>query len=387
MNYGKLRILAIDDNPADAEILRRLLVKVPSFDADFLHCLDPESGQEVLRGRPIDCLFLDYQLGGRSGLDVLQTLRERGEDVPVIMLTGAGNETVAVESMKHGAQDYMAKDSLARGMITVKALDRAVSNAVDKVSLARQLREKQQELESFVSVVAHDLKTPLAGVKGNIELIRDFYGEKFDPKGMEFVEASLRILGRGFALIDSLLEYSTLGRSSRPLAPVDLDTVAVSVLAGLRTAIDDCGGRVEAEPLPRVLGHEPALDQLLQNLVANALKFRGQDPPLVRLDSRPQNGRWVVSVSDNGLGIHPKHAHEIFAPFRRLHSRKEFEGSGIGLATCKKIVEQHGGRIWVESAPGRGTTFRFTLAAVDANDADNDRAGARKRTSETLPVA
>ena len=115
MNYGKLRILAIDDNPADAEILRRLLVKVPSFDADFLHCLDPESGQEVLRGRPIDCLFLDYQLGGRSGLDVLQTLRERGEDVPVIMLTGAGNETVAVESMKHGAQDYMAKDFLGAG--------------------------------------------------------------------------------------------------------------------------------------------------------------------------------------------------------------------------------------------------------------------------------
>ncbi len=387
VSYGKLRILAIDDNPADAEILRRLLVKAPSFDVDFLHCLDPESGQEVLRGRPIDCLFLDYQLGGRSGLDVLRTLRERGEDVPVIMLTGVGNEAVAVESMKHGAQDYMAKDSLARGTITVKALDRAVSNAVDKVSLARQLREKRQELESFVSVVAHALKTPLAGVKSNIELIRDFYGDKLDAKGVEFVEASIRILGRGFALIDSLLEYSTLGRSNRPLAPVDLTPVASSVLAGLRTAIDECGGRVEAEPLPRVLGDEPALGQLLQNLVANALKFRGQDPPLVRLGSSPQNGRWVVSVSDNGIGIHPKHAQEIFAPFKRLHSRREFEGSGIGLATCKKIVEQHGGRIWVESAPGRGTTFRFTLAAASADDADNDRADDVQRLPDSLTPA
>ena len=387
MTYEKLNILAIDDNPADAEILRRRLDKVPSFDADFLHCLDPESGQEVLRGRPIDCLFLDYQLGERSGLEVLRSLRDRGVDVPVIMLTGAGNETVAVEAMKLGAQDYLAKDSLMQGGITTKALERAVSNAVDKVSLARQLREKQQELESFVSVVAHDLKTPLTGVKNNVELLRDFYADRLDANGIEFVAASLRILRRSFALIDSLLEYSRLGRSGRPLAPVDLETVAESVLAALRTAIDDCGGRVEAEPLPRVLGDEPALGQLLQNLVANALKFRGPDPPVVRLASRHMNGRWVVSVSDNGIGIHPKHASEIFTPFKRLHSRKEFEGSGIGLATCKKIVEQHGGRIWVESAPGRGTTFRFTLAAAGADDADNDPTGAEKRTPDTLPVA
>ena len=382
-----MKILAIDDNPADAEILRRLLVKVPSFDTDFLHCLDPESGQEVLRGRPIDCLFLDYQLGGRSGLDVLRSLRERGEDVPVIMLTGAGNEAVAVEAMKQGAQDYMSKDSLARGTVTVKALERAVSNAVDKVSLARQLREKQQELESFVSVVAHDLKAPLAGVKNNVELLRDFYSDRLDPNGVEFVEASLRILRRSFLLIDSLLEYSRLGRSGKPLSPVDLEAVAESVLAALRTAIDDCEGRVEIDSLPRVLGDEMALGQLLQNLVANALKFRGPDPPVVRLASSRQKGRWVVSIADNGIGIHPKHASEIFAPFKRLHSQKEFEGSGIGLATCKKIVEQHGGRIWVESIPGRGTTFRFTLAAAGADDTDPDRAGTAARIPDSLPVA
>ena len=386
MSYGKLNILAIDDNPADAEILRRLLVKVPAFEADFLHCLDPESGQEVLRGRPIDCLFLDYQLGERSGLDVLGSLRGRGEDVPVIMLTGAGNEAIAVEAMEKGAQDYMSKESLARGTVTVKALERAVSNAVDKVSLARQLREKQRELESFVSVVAHDLKTPLVAVKSNLELIRDFYSDKLDLKGVEFVEASLRMLSRGFALIDSLLEYSRLGRSGKPLVPVDLDTVAESVLVGLGAAIEDGGGRVERDALPRVLGDEPALGQLLQNLVANALKFRGPDPPVIRLVASRQSGRWVVSVSDNGIGIHPKHAQEIFVPFKRLHSRREFEGSGIGLATCKKIVEQHGGRIWVESIPDRGTTFRFTLAATGDDQADPDRAGSAQRTPDSLPV-
>ena len=128
----------------------------------------------------------------------------------------------------------MAKDSLVQGAVTVKALERAVSNAVDKVSLARRLREKQQELESFVSVVAHDLKAPLTGVKNNVELLRDFYADKLDANGVQFIEASLRILGRSFALIESLLEYSRIGRSGRPLAPVDLNAVAESVLAGLR---------------------------------------------------------------------------------------------------------------------------------------------------------
>ena len=385
VTYGKLKILAIDDNPADAEILRRLLIKIPSFDIDFLHCLDPESGQEVLRGRPIDCLFLDYQLGGRSGLDILRALRERGEDVPVIMLSDAGNEAVAVESMKHGAQDYMAKESLMKGAVTVKALERAVSNAVDKVSLARRLREKQQELESFVSVVAHDLKAPLTGVKNNVELLRDFYADKLDANGVQCIEASLRILGRSFALIESLLEYSRIGRSGRPLSPVDLNAVAESVLAGLRGAIDDCGGRVETETLPRVHGDETALGQLLQNLVANALKFRGPDPPVVRLAASGQNRRWVVSVADNGVGIHPKHAAEIFTPFKRLHSQKEVEGSGIGLATCKKIVEQHGGRIWLESVPGQGSTFRFTLAAAPKNETGPKRPGTTAQTPDTLP--
>ena len=326
MSDAKLKILAIDDNPADAEILRRLLVKVPSFDADFLHCLDPESGQEVLRGRPIDCLFLDYQLGGRSGLDVLRTLRERGEDVPVIMLTGAGNEAVAVESMKHGAQDYISKNFLAQGTVMVRALERAVFNAVDKVSLSRQLREKQQELESFVSVVAHDLKTPLAGVKSNVELIRDFYADKLDAKGVEFVEGSLHILDRGFALIDSLLEYSTLGRSSRPLAPVDLETVAAAVLAGLRTAIDDRGGRVQAEPLPRVLGDEPALGQLLQNLVANALKFSGQDPPQARKRDLCSLQTPAFAKRIRGLGHRPGHLQEN----RRAARRTDLGGVSPG---------------------------------------------------------
>ena len=168
----RLTILVIDDNPADAGLLRRLLGKIGDFEVDFLHCLNEADGKKLLGAADIDCLFLDYHLGKVCGLDVLASIRELQFDLPVIMLTGAGDESVAVEAMKRGAQDYLVKDVMVREAVTPKGIHRAITNAIEKVSLERQLRESRRELQEFTSVVAHDLKSPMCGSR----TISSWYG-------------------------------------------------------------------------------------------------------------------------------------------------------------------------------------------------------------------
>ena len=213
MGLRRLRILAVEDNPADAHILRRLLKRIPAFEIEFVHCVDVEAGRKALDTQEIDCVFWDYQLGNLTGLEVLTSIRETGNDVPIIVLTGAGNEGVAVEAMKGGAQDYMVKDVMARGA-NPEALRRAISNAVDKVTLERRIADKQQELEQFVSVVAHDLQNPLCAVKNNLGVIRDFYKDAFDDNGRGFVDSSIRTLEGMSRMISSLVEFSRVGRSA-----------------------------------------------------------------------------------------------------------------------------------------------------------------------------
>ena len=163
------------------------------------------------------------------------------------------------------------------------------------------------------------------------------------------------------ALITDLLAFSAVGRAEAPPAEVDLNRVAAAVRDTLGEVIAEARAEVVLDPLPKVKGNETQLGQLLQNLISNALKFRGKDPVKVRLWSEPREGEWVIGVTDNGIGIEPEYRERIFVIFQRLHSRKEYPGTGIGLAICKKIVERHEGRIWVESDPGKGTTFFFTL--------------------------
>ena len=256
--------------------------------------------------------------------------------------------------------------------MTPKALYRAITNAIEKVRLKRLVAEKQRELEAFVSVASHDLKTPLCSVRNNVEVILDFYRDKpLDAKGKEFLVAALRMVDRLTKMLDSLLEYSRAGRSAKALGPVDLNSCMKSVLENLKSLIEETQARVIVAPMPpTVAGDEDALVQLLQNLISNGIKFRRSDPVVVRVTSRRDGDQWEISIKDNGIGIDAQHHAAIFAPFKRLHAKQEFDGSGIGLATCKRIVDQHGGRLRVESAVGQGAIFYFTLAdaATDGPD-------------------
>jgi signal transduction histidine kinase len=229
---------------------------------------------------------------------------------------------------------------------------------------ARELTRSNRELEMFASVASHDLQEPLRMVASYTELLANRYADQLDEKARRWIGFAVEGTVRMKQLINDLLDFSRVGTRGKPFQSTDLNDVLRSVLLNLQTAIAECGAQIRHGPLPRVLGDATQLAQVLQNLIGNALKFRAKDKsPEIQLDADWQDGVWRISVRDNGIGIDPQFADRIFVIFQRLHSRDEYPGTGIGLAICKKIIERHGGHIGVESHPGEGTTFRFTLDA------------------------
>lgn len=238
---------------------------------------------------------------------------------------------------------------------------RRIEEAVRANSL--ELARSNAELEQFAYVASHDLQEPLRMVASYTRLLARRYQGQLDEDANEFIGYAVDGVNRMQELINDLLAYSRAGSRRREPADVSMDEVLARVLQGLGPAIEEAGATVVSEPLPEVHGDSGQLAQLLQNLVANAIKFRGDKAPRVEISARREGDEWVFSVSDNGIGIAPEFSERIFVIFQRLHSRAEYPGTGIGLSICRKIVERHGGRIWVGSEPGEGTTFRFTLPA------------------------
>ncbi|HEX8274216.1 MAG TPA: PAS domain S-box protein [Longimicrobiaceae bacterium] len=226
---------------------------------------------------------------------------------------------------------------------------------------SEELERSNRELEQFAYVASHDLQEPLRMVASYTQLLARRYRGRLDEDAEEFIGYAVDGVTRMQALINDLLAYSRVGTRGGSFEPVEVDAVLERVLASLGPAMEDAGATVTHDPLPTVPGDPVQLGQLLQNLVANAVKFRGEAPPRVHVSAERDGDGWTFSVADNGIGIDPEYADRIFVIFQRLHTRAEYPGTGIGLAICKKIVERHGGRIWFEPAPGGGTVFRFTL--------------------------
>jgi PAS domain S-box-containing protein len=229
---------------------------------------------------------------------------------------------------------------------------------------ARELARSNAELQQFASVVAHDLHEPLRMVASYGRLLQRRCQGRLDGNAAEFLAFMLDGAGRMQELLDDLLEYCRVGAHGRPVQPTSCGGVLHQALANLKIALEESSAAVTQDPLPTVPGDGPQLVQLFQNLIANAVKFRAAAPPRVHVAARRQGAAWLFSVRDNGIGIDPQQAGRLFVIFQRLHTRQEYPGTGIGLAICKKIVERHHGRIWVESQPGQGSVFYFTLPAT-----------------------
>lgn len=220
------------------------------------------------------------------------------------------------------------------------------------------------ELERFAYIAAHDLQTPLRSISGFVQILQKDYAGRLDGKGNDLIQRVVDNVVRMRTLIQDLLVYARIDSPGRPFRPVDLARLFDEVAATLAPQARETGGEVTRGPLPVVSGDRGQLAQVFRNLLDNGFKYRSAAPPRVQVEARPAGeGEWLISFRDNGIGIAPRHQERIFEIFRRLHTQQSYPGTGIGLAFCRRVIERHGGRIWVESGPGEGSIFHFTLPA------------------------
>ncbi len=265
---------------------------------------------------------------------------------PLRDATGNFDGTAAI------SQDITARKR-AEERLAEQARQLEVSNA--------ELAASNRELEQFAYVASHDLQEPLRKVSSFCQLLAEEFRDKIGDEADEYIGFVVDGAARMQQLINDLLTYSRIGRTRETLTDVDCNEVMRRVLADLSAAVAETGATVTAGGLPTVRGQWPTLVQLFENLVSNAIKFHGSQPPWVEVTARRSDGYWQFCITDNGIGIEPQYSDRIFAVFQRLHSRDEYPGTGIGLAVCKKIVETHGGRIWLDPAPGAGSAFHWTI--------------------------
>ncbi|MEO3805832.1 ATP-binding protein [Nonomuraea sp. B1E8] len=230
---------------------------------------------------------------------------------------------------------------------------------------SEELRRSNGELEQFAYVASHDLQEPLRKVAGFTQMLEQRYGPQLDDRARQYIHYAVDGAKRMQLLINDLLDFSRVGRVTGEKAVVDSGVALDAALENLSAAIEDTGATVTRDELPRVTGNRVQLTQLFQNLVENAVKFRAEEPPRIHIGAERNGDMWEFSCSDNGIGVEPKYADRIFLIFQRLHPRDVYPGTGIGLALCRKIVEYHGGRLWLDGeTEGGGTTFRWTLPAA-----------------------
>ncbi len=363
----QLRALLVEDNQLDAELVLRALRK-SDFEVSAVVVQDEAAFVKALRTHCPEVVLSDYNLPGWKGMESLNVLRRQGLDIPMIVVSGALGDVTAVECIKQGATDYVLKDGLARlPQVVRRALrekhERGLRHQAEK-DLAKKVDElarSNADLEQFAYVASHDLQEPLRMVAAYTQLLSERYRGKLDENADKFIGYASEGALRMQVLIQDLLAFSRVGRTEGASANLDCNEVMEGVLQTLAAAIQESGAVISHPNLPAVWADRTQMAQLFQNLIGNAIKFRGKEPLAISVQAERKNENWLFSVKDNGIGIAPEYADNIFVVFQRLHTRTEYPGNGIGLAICKKIVERCGGKIWVESQPGAGATFKFTL--------------------------
>jgi signal transduction histidine kinase len=403
---SSVRILYLEDDRTDVELVRTKL-EDEGLDCDMISVETQADFVAALNDAGFDVILADYKLPSFDGLTALSIARKKAPDVPFIFLSGSMGEELAIDTLKRGATDYVLKQRLSRlGPAIRRALEEAEEHlerrkAEEEVKryqehleemvkertaqlritnerLEQEIAERKEteeelkkisaeltrsnaDLQHFAYAASHDLQEPLRVIEGFIKLLEKRYADKLDTKAKEFIGYTVEGVNRMRALIKDLLDYSRTGTIEMNLKPTNFSDAVERAVFSLKAAAEETGATITCDTLPTISADIVQMSRLFQNLLGNAIKFRGEKAPDIHISAEKNENGWTFSVRDNGIGIDPENAERIFSVFQRLHTKEEYPGTGIGLAVCKRIVERHGGKIWVKSEKGKGATFCFTI--------------------------
>lgn len=301
---------------------------------------------------------VDLGLPDSSGLESVTKLESRCPQTPFVVLTANSESLVSVKAIREGAQDYLVK-----GAFTPELMARSLEYAVERKRILLELRQRNRDVEAFAAIASHDLQSPMRQMGQFASLVRTELAGGISPDVEEWLSCIETGAVQLQSLVLDLLRFSRLGKEGLECESFDLAGAVEEARSRLADLAAATGAEVEHADLPDVHADRGLVTTLLQNLVGNGMKYVRGRAPRVRVTARLRDDETIVSVADNGIGIEPQHFERIFEPCQRNVGEAEFEGNGLGLATCQRIVEAHGGRIWVESEPGVGSVFHFTLPA------------------------
>ncbi len=417
-----VNILMVDDEPANLLALEAVL---ESLGQRLVRAGSGREALRHLMNEEFAVILLDVAMPVMDGFETARLIRQREKNrlTPIIFLTAVGRtETEIFRGYKVGAVDYLlkplvpeilkskvlvfielhnktrqiqklnveleryvrelesanlelkkenavrrrAEQELRHSDEKLRNLNSSLEQRVAERSAlaeerARELARSNAELQQFVHVSSHDLREPLRMITSFVQLLQRHFDHQLDPTSEEYLQYVVEGARRIQRLIDDLLSYTRLGGRSLSPETVQSGEIVQEALSNLTLSIEESGAQVTCEPLPELEADRTHLVLLFQNLIGNAIKFNGGKKPKVHIRARAEMDQWLFSVEDNGIGIEPQYFEKIFVVFQRLHAREEYPGTGIGLALCKKIVEQHNGKIWVKSEPGKGSVFYFTI--------------------------
>jgi two-component system NtrC family sensor kinase len=417
--FRHVRVLAIDDNPTYLKFLDE------SFKKDGIRIDKAANGKQALEKinknkNKYDCILVDLVMPGIDGIEVCQKIMEMRHwlDEPmVLMLTAHESKEDMTRALEAGADDFVGKSSdisiikarmsallrrkfiqednqrifeelkrkeleversriekaaaetkavlAEKLLITVEQLEEEIEERkrmeLKIKNYSRDLEQSNKELESFAYVASHDLQEPLRTISSFLQLVEKRYKDKLDDKGKDFIRRAVNGAQRMHEMINDLLTYSRITTRGKSFEPYPLEKILDRVLTNMSPTIERKNAVVTRDPLPELTCDESQIHRLFQNLISNAIKFCDRTRPVIRISAEEQKDHWLLSVKDNGIGIDASHQETIFKIFQRLHGKGKYPGTGIGLAICQKIVERHEGKIWVESKPGKGSSFFFTL--------------------------
>ncbi len=399
----RLVVLVVNGGAPETDTLREALAAIPGWDVELLAYRSAEAARAELKRRDVDLVIIDGSSACQAGLEALRTIRESGDGRPVLVLTGSDHEETAVQLMMAGASDCMAKDA-----VSSRSLKRAITNATEQHRLSRAIEEHRRELlrrnreiRFAYHALGHELKTPLTSVREFLAIVADGLGGPVTDEQRQYLGLAMESCDQIGAYINNLLDVKRLETGKLTLQPVPapLGQLAARLTALMAPAAREKGVRLrhEVQPgLPRVLMDESRIAQVVTNLLSNALKFTpaGGEVVLRVAEAPDRPGCVLVSVSDTGRGIA---RHQLDRIFDRLYQARPSDaavqgGLGLGLSICKELVALHGGDIWVESEPGKGSTFVFTLpvhlprgvheAALERTRGDEEDPGDRRRQED-----